>query len=122
MSFPAGYSQETPFQVDGLIAGGTYTTRKVTILSGQTRSRGDVLGKVTASGKHILSLAAAGDGSETPDVVLLHDVDASGGDKEGIALETCSGGVVGSALTLGAGHTIASIRDGLRAKGLPIDD
>lgn len=116
----AAYSQETPFQVDSLVAGGTYTTRKVTILSGETRSRGDVLGKITASGKHILSLSAAADGSQTPDMVLLHDVDASAGDKEGLALET--GQVVGSALTLGSAHTIASIREGLRDKGILIDD
>lgn len=120
MNFPASYSQEPAFQVDQLIAGGTYTTRKVTILSGEVRTAGDVLGKVTIGGKHILSLAAAGDGSEVPDTVLLHDVDASGGDKEAIALET--GQVVASALNLGSGHTIASIRDGLRSKKITIDD
>lgn len=120
MSFPAGYSQETPFQVDGLIAGGTYTTRKVTIASGNNEPRGAVIGQITVGGEYKLSASGAGDGSETPDLVLLHDVDASSGAKEGIAVET--GQVVGSALTLGAGHTIDSIREGLRDKGITIDD
>lgn len=116
----AAYTQETPYQVDGLIAGGTYTTRKVTILSGETVVRGEVLGKITASGKYLGSASAAGDGSETPDFIALHDVDASSGDTEAIVLET--GQVVGSALTIGTGHTVASIREGLRDKGILIDD
>lgn len=66
------------------------------------------------------SLAAATDGSQTPAFILAQDADASDGDVEAIAYE--SGHFVGSALTLGTGHTIASIRDGLRAKGIMIDD
>lgn len=66
-----------------------------------------------------LSAAAATDGSQVPDVVLAHPCDASDGAKEAIAYETAQ--LVGSALTLGAGHTIDSIREGLRAKGLLID-
>lgn len=116
----AAYSQESALTHKNLIAGGTYTTRKVTIISGQNLVAGAVLGKITASSKYNLSLSAAGDGSQTPDAVLLHDCDASGGDKEAIVLET--GQVVASALTLGTAHTIASIREGLRDKGILIDD
>lgn len=118
----AGYAQETAIQHNQIIAGGTYTTRKVTIISGQNLEAGAVLGKITASSKHNLSLSAAVDGSQTPDLILAQDCDASAGDVEAIAYETCSGGIVASALTIGAGHTLASIREGLRAKGLPIDD
>lgn len=116
----ASYAQETAYNPKNILAGGTYTTRKVTILSGQNLVAGAVLGKITASSKHILSLSAAADGSQTPDMVLAQDCDASGGDKEAIAYETAQ--VVGSALTLGAAHTIASIREGLRVKGIVIDD
>ncbi len=70
--------------------------------------------------KHILSLAAATDGSQTPNYVLAQDVDASGGDTEAIAYETAT--VIASALTLGTGHTVASIREGLRRRGIKIDD
>lgn len=66
------------------------------------------------------SLVAATDGSQTPAFILAQDCDASDGDTEAIAYE--SGKFVGSALTLGTGHTIASIREGLRAKGIMIDD
>lgn len=118
----AAYSAGTPVTDPQIIAGGTYTTRVVTILSGEVRDAGSVLGKITASGKYKLSASAAGDGSQTPALVLAQDIDASGGDKQALCYETCSGGVVSSALILGAGHTIASIRDTMRDIGLPIDD
>lgn len=118
----AGYAQESAYVPKNLLSGGTYTTRKVTIISGQNLTAGAVLGKITASSKYNLSLSAAVDGSQTPDFVLAHDCDASAGDKEAIVIETCTAGLVASALTIGAGHTLASIREGLRVKGLPIDD
>ncbi|AMK18706.1 head decoration protein [Sphingobium sp. MI1205] len=217
----ADYSQETPYSPKHLLASGPYTTRKVTILSGQNLVAGAVIGAIalgavtvtpgaavsatpagtpgngsigtvtsdagaqegtyqvviiepaanggtyevtlpdgtvdgtgvigqayngsinftladgstdfvagdripvvvdyaTGSGKYKLSLAAAVDGSETPDMVLAYDCDASGGDTEAIAYETAN--VVAGALTLGTGHTVASIREGLRLKGILIDD
>lgn len=73
-----------------------------------------------ASKKYKLSLAAATDGSKDIDFFLAQDCDASAGDKEALAYET--GQIVGSALTLGTGHTVASIRDACRLKGLIIDD
>ena len=96
------------------------TTRKVVILTGRVLVAGTVLGKITTGGKHILSLSAASDGSQTPDMVLAQDVDASSADVEAIAYETAT--VVASALTIGTGHTLASIREGLRVKGITIDD
>lgn len=66
------------------------------------------------------SLAAATDGSQEPDLVLAQDCDASGGATEAVAYETAT--VVSTALTLGTGHTVASIREGLRLKGIKIDD
>lgn len=116
----AAYSQGSTFAVKQLLADGQYTTRKVTLLSGQNQVAGALLGKITASSKYKLSLSASSDGSETPDMILAHDCDASSGDKECLVIET--GTVVGTALTLGAGHTIASIREGLRVKGILIDD
>ncbi len=116
----ASYGQEATQLTKNILADGKYTTRKVTILSGQTIVAGHVLGKITASGKYIISLSAAVDGSQTPDFVAGTDVDASGGDKEAIVYET--GTLVSTALTLGTAHTIASIREGLRVKGIKIDD
>lgn len=65
-----------------------------------------------------LSAAAATDGSQIPAFVLMQDADATGGAVEAMAYET--GQIVGTALTLGAGHTIDSIREGLREKGILI--
>lgn len=79
-----------------------------------------VVDYAAGSGKYKLSLAAAVDGSQTPDMVLAYDADASAGDLEAIAYETAN--VVAGALTLGTGHTVASIREGLRLKGILIDD
>ncbi len=116
----ASYIQETPLALKALLSGGSYTTQKVTILSGQNLAMGAVLGKITASGKHILSLSAAVDGSQAVDLVLAHATDASAGDKEAIAIKTTTHDLNAAALVLGTAHTLASIREAMRDKGLPI--
>jgi len=105
------------YQPDQLLAGETPpVSRKVTILDGQDLTRGAVLGKITASGKYILSLSAAGDGSEVPDAILAEDATADGADAEAMAYFRAD--VNENSLTIGTGHTAASIREGLRAKGI----
>ena len=99
-----------------LIRSGAPDTKKVTLLGGAIYPIGSVLGIVTASKKAVLSAAAAGDGSQTPQYVLSYTVDATGGDTEAMAVET--GDLIGSQLVLGAGHTLDSIRAGLRDKGI----
>lgn len=68
------------------------------------------------SNKYKLSAAAAVDGSEEPDVILLEPVDATSADK-GAAVAT-RGRFNQGALVLGAGHTLASIKAGLRDKNI----
>jgi len=99
-----------------LIRSGSPITRKVTLLAGAVYVAGSVLGTITATNKATLSTAAAVDGSEKPDLVLPYAVDASAADMEAMVYER--GDFVGEALTLGAGHTLASIREGLRGKGI----
>lgn len=113
---PASFSS-TSLTPDRLIAGAQVgvITRKITLLSGQNLVRGAVLGKNGAA-KYLLSLSAAGDGSQTPDLILAEDCDASGGDKEALAYEAGVFNV--NALTIGTAHTAASIQEGLRAKGI----
>ncbi len=96
------------------LSGGDYpvATDTVTIKQGEVRLRGAVLGKITATGKYILSASAAVDGSQNPTVVLLQDVDATAADQ--LAPVLTSGEVNEYALILGAGHTVASIKDALR--------
>lgn len=68
------------------------------------------------SGKYVKSLAAAIDGSQEPDTILVADTDATSADKEALAYYA---GVFNSdALTLGAGQTVAGIFDTLRQKGI----
>lgn len=94
----------------------TLVARQVTILTGQVLTRGAVLGKITSGGKYILSLSAAGDGSEVPDAILAHDVDATAADVVTIAY--FAGYFNERALTIGTAHTADTIREGLRAKDI----
>ena len=106
----------SPYSPDKLIAGDyPITTQKVVIDTG-VLARGSVLGKITATGKYVLSAAAAGDGSEVPSMILAESLDATSADVDAIAYT--SGQFDEARLTLGAGHTIASIRDGLRDLGI----
>lgn len=94
--------------------------RKGVIASGAgVLPRGALLGLITASRKWVLSLAAANDGSQNPRGVLLDAVDATAADAEGVIgrLGSCNGG----ALTLGAGHTLASIEDELMDRGIVLE-
>lgn len=118
MSGSAAFSTAS-LQPDRLVAGDMeLIARKITLISGQNLLRGAVLGKITASGKYNLSLSAASDGSQTPDLILAEDCDASGGDKPAIAYAT--GIFAQEALNIGTAHTADSIREGLRGKGIHI--
>ena len=116
----ANFQTEGTYTPDNLLAGNAHllVARKVTVLSGQVLQRGAVLGTITSSGKAILSLATAVDGSQTPDLILAEAVDATGADAT--ALAYARGDFNAGALTLGTGHTVASIREGLRAKGITL--
>jgi hypothetical protein len=113
----SGFTNQGTYTPDNLIAGEfPRVARKVTIATPANLLRGAVLGRITASGKYILSASAAVDGSQTPEAILGEDTDASGGDKEAIVY--LSGEFNELALTLGAGHTAASISLGLRNKSI----
>lgn len=116
----ASFKTEGTYTPDSLLAGNAHLLvgRKVTVLAGQVLARGAVLGLITASGKYKLSASAAADGSQTPDLILAEAVDATSADTTVLAYER--GDFNSNALTLGAGHTVASIREGLRAKGITL--
>jgi len=106
------------YSPDRLVAGNhaLLKSESITLLSGQNLVRGTVLGKITASGKYIQSLSAAADGSQTPDLILAEDTNASGGDVTTIAYSR--GDFDENALTIGTAHTADTIREGLRVKGI----
>ena len=93
-------------------------TRKVTLDAGNL-VRGSLLGRITTGGKYILSLAAAVDGSEVPDAILLHDTDASAGDQEVIV--AIKGRFAHAGMTFGTGHTAASVDAVLRDKNIYLE-
>lgn len=99
-----------------------YSRKAITVASGAGKlACGAVLGKVTASGKYVLSDPAAADGSETAVAVLLTPVDATAADAEGSALVRFA--VINRArLSYAAGVTTAANRqtlaDDLEAIGI----
>lgn len=117
MTAPRASFGSTTLDTDRLIAGELpILTRKVTLASGQNVARGAVLGRITAGGNFTLSASAAVDGSQTPRAIAAEDINASGGAQEIIVY--IRGDFNTAELILGAGHTLASIEDGLRALGI----
>lgn len=98
---------------DNLLAGGEPSAQaeEVTLLSGESVVRGEVLGIATATGKALASLSASTDGSEEPRLIAAEDMDASAADKKMHAYTR--GRFNQDQLTIGTGHTIASIKQGL---------
>ena len=109
------------FEPDNLIAG-TYPIRTAPIVlkSGQNIVRGTVLGIISATKKHVISLSAAGDGSEIPDMVASDDIDASAVDVKGVAY--IKGEFNQNAMTFGTGHTAESTFTVLKDKGIILRD
>jgi len=70
------------------------------------------------SGKYKLATAAAVDGSAVPDAILAEDADGTNGDVP--ALVYTRGQFNDTAVTLGAGLTVATIKEGLRQKGIDL--
>lgn len=113
----SGFTDQGTFTPDNLIAGDyPRTERVVTIASGANLTKGAVLGKITASGKYKLSASASSDGSEAPDAILAETANAASADVQAVVY--FSGEFNELALTLGAGHTAASIKAGLRDKNI----
>lgn len=102
---------------DNLIGGDVVgaVTESITLDTGNL-TRGALLGRITATGKWVLSLSAAADGSQTPRAILAEDADATAADVVTIAY--MSGEFNTAAMTFGAGHTAASVKDGLRGLGI----
>lgn len=100
----------------GLLQGAT-----VTIAAGAALLRGSVIGKIATNGKHSLSATniegtPVTDGSQIPVAILGEDVDATGGDAQGVAYT--KGDFQANGLVFGTGQTVASTEDALRIKGI----
>lgn len=107
---------------DNLIAGHfPLVTETVTIAASQTIVRGSVLGKIDTGGQCVLSLSASIDGSEVPYAIAAEPV-TTGVGETAPCVAYMTGEFAKSELTLGTGHTLASIKDGLRDKSIFLKD
>lgn len=101
---------------DNLLAGDAKAVTESIVLDTGNLARGSLLGRVTATGKYVHSLAASSDGSEVPRAILAEATDATSADKTTVAYLT--GEFNATAITFGTGHTASSVKDGLRDKGI----
>ncbi len=115
--------------VDGIVFNGLFIPghtpkfQNMTVKAGQTLYAGTVLGIITASGKLVMSVAAAGDGSEVPVAVLPFDIatyDTDGTTGLDMTASVISGQAYlnETALIYGAGYTLAAIKLALLARGI----
>jgi hypothetical protein len=117
----AGFTQNagTFAPDDGLLVHDGTNSRSITLITGQNLKRGSLLGRITASGKYTLSLAAAADGSEVPKVILAEDTDASAADKVTVAY--FAGHFDENRVIFGTGQTAANTREALRDFGILLE-
>ena len=107
-----------------LIAGGFPVARDIAEIPISYTSggllEGTVLGRNSTDGTYRPSLAASNDGSQTPSAILLDNV----ADMSTMTVSysyapvAFTGEFNEDALTIGTGHTAASIRNGLRDKNI----
>lgn len=115
-SFQPGVSQDA-FVPDQLIGGDLkVVTHGGRTITGGAFVRGTVLGRITASQKYTIALAAAADGSQTPVALLVDDVDASAADAIGGIY--AMGEFNDRAVTLGTGMTLTAARAALELQNI----
>lgn len=112
MSIGAEFRTET-YDPDNLIAGHKPPAKAVpiTLTDGEVVVRGSVLGRVTATGKYLLSLNAAVDGSQTARAIAAEAASPSGADATILAY--VEGEFNQDKLTFGTGQTAANTKDDL---------
>lgn len=109
------------FNFDNLFSGDyPKKTEPVTILSGQSVVRGQIMGRITASGKYRACNSGLVDGAQICDGIMADAVDASAADTPGIVYLT--GEFNANKLTLvktpTAGDTIAGHKQEARLRGI----
>jgi len=104
---------------DFLMPGGEHVYEPFLIAGGQTLLRGAVLGQVTATGKLILSLNGAADGSQNAMAILCEDLDTTVNAAADIPFHVLVHGRVNpEALVFGTGQTEANTKAAMRMAGI----
>lgn len=113
MTTASGFTNEGTYAPPNLFAGDYPRIERIGIIAaGAALTVGAVLGRITASGKYVLSDSAAVDGSQTPVAILGEDAAAAAADVD--AMIYLAGEFNEVALTFGGAHTADTTRDGLR--------
>lgn len=100
---------KTTWVNDSLLAGDDFITDAVTIAANQTLSRGQILGRVTATGECVAHNPAATDGSQNVYAILAEDV------ASGATPAAATAYVAGTFKDTGLIGYAANLRDALRA-------
>ena len=109
------------YNEDGLQIGGLeFITEEGTILSGESVVRGEVVGKVTASGKYIPCDHTVSDGSQIPRGIMVMAIDASAADVTGVFYT--HGQFDSDKLTFGGTSDIDDLKDALKDANLYTKD
>lgn len=118
MSYPRPSVTNETYDPNGMFAGDHPIRGEVVTIDAGALVAGSVLGKITATGKYILSLEAASDGSEVPVAVLAEPADATAGDVT--ALAYFAGDFIAEKLTVGTGWTVATVEQAWLQAGRPL--
>jgi len=117
----ARFEVSDPSTVDDLIGSGAdqLLARKYTLLHGEKVVRGELMAILDSGGKAVASVTGGSDGSQTPFGIAAVDADATAADVE--VLIYTRGTFNEHAIVYGASHTAASVREGLRDKGIYLE-
>ena len=123
MGYETGFYSQGEYQPQDLIAGDfPLKAESLLIEAGQVLKRGSLLGKKD-SGKWVLSAlektdgSLVEDGSEIPTRILAEDIDTSKGNDR-LSIGYLTGSFLKSAVTLGRGHSLESIKDQLEIRSI----
>jgi len=100
---------EVAFKNDSILASDDFNTDSVTVAAGQNLNRGQLLGRITATGDVVALNGAAADGSQNVYAVLAEDINAV---TASAATAYVSGTFKDSGLI---GYVAANHKDALRA-------
>lgn len=112
----ANCKDEGNYKPDNLLAGDFPRIANVETITGGNYKRGQVLGKITASGKYTASTSKATDGSQIPLGILAENVNATDEDKQAVVYSTGEFNL--EALTYDSEFTAASMTEKLREKSI----
>lgn len=113
----SGFTNQGTLKPDNLIAGDFPRVSRIVTVTGDTSLvTGTVLGRISADSNYQISEATKDDGSEIPDGILAEVAELTEGNVQ--ALVYLAGEFNEQALTLGAGHTLDSVRQVFRTRSI----